>query len=279
MSIWMNVEAANRSEFCREARDAFFFSGAKLLEFLKERRVPIDIRSVVTSDSPMRMFLRGNLKPAHFRYVAEYGILGEETSIQELDSGSIRILHEGVPLFEAAFPKDGVVVVSPIDDGRKGDGETGFKLSDPEAAFNAASEFSIPQEQFVFGLIIENPAGNADFPEMNGVRKLTVGASFDPKKPRPVSARIVAKTGDETRARALYVECSDYFRNLYANASRLGAIPPDLQNAFRPSLNGDELVIDVSLREDHAVLLFKTWRAKLSGILTPILSKELETLQ
>ncbi len=114
---------------------------------------------------------------------------------------------------------------------------------------------------------------------MNGVRRISVVASYDSVLQRPVSGRILLETADDATALRLYASCVDYFKNVYANAAKLGPIPADLADAFRTSMRGRDVFVDVSLKEEHAAFLLKTWRSKLSEALTPVLAEELESLQ
>lgn len=274
MSVWMNVALLEKTRFHQDASDAFFLSASKILERLKEKKVPVSVRAVVMTDSPPRLIVFGGLRRAHLRYVAEYGILGDGLSIQELENGRVRILSDGNPELEIAFPKEGVAAILPV-----GADEGDPACEGPEWSFDVRSAFSVPEDKFAFALTLDDPGRKPALALMSGIRRLSVVASYDPALPRPVSGRVLLEAADDASALRLYAACADYFKEVYANAAKLGPIPADLADAFRTSMRGRDVVVDVSLKEEHAAFLLKTWRSKLSEALTPALAEELESLQ
>lgn len=250
-----------------------FLAYEDMLGKLEAKHIKINAHSLAVFEEGF--LLNSSASPSTVRYILKYKLLGEEYTWTETGDADHPAFNLTVPdggSFRITFPaKDWLLCAAnrppePADDPAE--------VKKPEnkektTSVSAASLLKALPDDVAMAYVWPEPGATPEYPLMGELKSISFHIVRDAKDKRPVHAELVmpAKTADA--AQKIRKACQDTFDQVYAEAAKLGKIPPELVNAFTVARTENEVTIRIALPDDMAKYFFTTFAASLQEEVRP----------
>ena len=271
-------ELAKDAKFLPDEKDNPVLQAySEFLAKLKAKSLKVDIKSFALF--PDGFLLNSSATPSTVRYVLKYKVLGEDYTWTESEIDGKKSFALNVPgsgSYQITFPADGWLLFlanrppAPADDPVLA---TPAEKSNPDTAKTAAELLKDVPQQAAIAYIWPEPGPTAEYPMMGELRSITfhvTGTVASASVARSVRAEIVMPAKTPESALKIQNSCQSTIDEVYAEASKLGKIPPELVGAFTVARKESVVTIRIALPPDMAKYFFTTFAEALRGSIQPL---------
>lgn len=272
----LTPDRIREAQFLPDAKsNPLFLAYENILNKLEEKHIRLTVHSLAVFDEGF--LLNSSATPSTVRYILKYRLLGDGITWTEAGDTENASFNLNIPdggSFRITFPaKDWLLCTAnrapaPADDPADGTKpESGGKKS-ASAVSNASLLKAVPGDA-VLAYVWPEPDATTEYPLLGELKSLSFHVVRDAKDKRPVHAEIVMPAKSTEAAVKIRKACRSTIDQVYAEAAKLGKIPPELVNAFSVTQEDAEVAIRIALPDDMAKYLFTQFAAALQEEIKP----------
>ena len=270
----LTPDQVKNAPFLPDAKNnPLFLAYEDMLGKLEAKHIKINAHSLAVFEEGF--LLNSSASPSTVRYILKYKLLSKEIAWTETGDADHPAFNLTVPdggSFRITFPaKDWLLCAAnrppePADDPSE---EKKTENKEKTPAVSAASLLKAQPDDVAMAYVWPEPGATPEYPLIGELKSISFHVVRDATDKRPVHAELVmpAKTADA----ALKIPriCQETFDQVYAEAAKLGKIPPELVNAFTVARTENEVTIRIALPDDMAKYFFTTFAAALQDEVRP----------